>query len=100
MPFFRFLQSSSVIYMCLRVSLPFLKPPDCVLLIDVKPEFDKDITGSHQVVLHGIDLIVSTPPHLFGTEAFDTLNKDPAVPAAVKDGDIPMLGSIFINRQR
>src|SRR6478752_733886 len=54
---------------------------------DVQPELDQHYAAVHQLVLELVDLLVRALPLDLAREAFDALDQNPAVPAAIEDGD-------------
>ena len=61
-------------------------------IVDLYPEFDDDGTPFGQFFLKFIDLVIGALPVVFGAESLETFYHDTAVPGAVEDRDVAVLG--------
>ena len=72
-------------------TLAFLESPELLIGIDVQPELQDDRSKMDQMLLHGVDFTIRTPPLRFGTKPLYPLNQNTSVPAPVKNCDVPRL---------
>ena len=69
--------------------LALLEAAQLLVLGDVDPVLDYDDAAVDELFLELVDLGVGAAPFFFGRKAFDPLNENASVPAAVEDRDLP-----------
>src|SRR5271165_1113178 len=69
----------------------FLESPELLVGIDKKPELQDDRSKMDQMLLHGVDFTIRTPPLCFGAKPLHPLNQNTSVPASIKNRDVARL---------
>ena len=66
-----------------------LETSQLFLLADMDPKLEQYHPKVGQLAFEVVDLTISSLPFVFRAKTFDPLNHHPAIPASIKDGDLP-----------